>query len=116
MKELICIVCPKGCHLLVDEQNNYTVKGNSCKRGEEYGKNELINPTRTITSTVRILNSNNRMLPVKTDKPIAKNLIFDAVKLLNNVEVSSPIKSGDIILKNILNTNVNFIATKTILS
>ncbi len=42
MKELICIVCPKGCHLQVDEQNDYQVFGNSCPRGAEYGKNELL--------------------------------------------------------------------------
>ena len=54
MTELICIVCPKGCHLKVDEENGYRVTGNSCKRGEEYGKKELTNPTRVITSTVRV--------------------------------------------------------------
>ena len=38
MKELICITCPKGCHLKVDEEHGYTVTGNSCPRGEEYGR------------------------------------------------------------------------------
>ena len=52
MKELICIVCPKGCHLQVDEQNDYQVFGNSCPRGAEYGKNELLHPTRVLTSIV----------------------------------------------------------------
>ena len=32
MKELICIVCPRGCHLTVDEDHGYTVTGNSCPR------------------------------------------------------------------------------------
>ena len=53
MAELICIVCPKGCHLTVDESNGYAVSGHSCPRGEAYGKAELISPTRTVTSTVR---------------------------------------------------------------
>lgn len=48
MTELICIVCPKGCHLKVDEQNDYAVTGNGCKRGEAYGKKELTNPTRVV--------------------------------------------------------------------
>ena len=25
MKDLICIMCPKGCHLKVDEEHGYTV-------------------------------------------------------------------------------------------
>ena len=41
MKELICIKCPKGCHLHVDDENGYAVTGNSCERGAEYGKKEL---------------------------------------------------------------------------
>ena len=44
MKELICIVCPRGCHLKVDEANGCKVTGNSCPRGEQYGKAELLNP------------------------------------------------------------------------
>ena len=50
MKELICIVCPKGCHLRVDEDNGYAVTGNGCPRGAEYGKIELTHPTRVVTS------------------------------------------------------------------
>ena len=49
MKDLICIMCPKGCHLKVDEEHGYTVTGNRCPRGAEYGHNELKNPTRVIT-------------------------------------------------------------------
>ena len=52
MTELICIVCPKGCHLKVDEEKDFAVTGNGCPRGAEYGKKELTNPTRVITSTV----------------------------------------------------------------
>ena len=32
MKELICIKCPKGCHLHVDDENGYAVFQNFCKR------------------------------------------------------------------------------------
>ena len=52
MKEFICIVCPKGCRLTVDDNGN--VSGNTCIRGEKYGKQEAIDPKRTLTSTVKI--------------------------------------------------------------
>ena len=76
MKELICIVCPKGCHLKVDEENGYAVTGNSCPRGAEYGKKELVNPTRVITSTVRVEGGTLRRVSVKTSSDIPKKDIM----------------------------------------
>ena len=48
MKEMICIVCPRGCRMKVD--NNGNVEGNFCKRGEVYARQEAIRPLRMITS------------------------------------------------------------------
>jgi CxxC motif-containing protein len=112
MKQLICIVCPKGCHLNVDEQNAYAVTGNSCPRGAEYGKKELTHPTRVITSTVRIKGGNHSRCPVKTDRDIPKELILKAMELLNDVELLSPVQQGTVILSNILGTDASFIVTK----
>ena len=83
MKELICIVCPKGCHLKVDEEHGWAVSGNSCEKGAEYGKIELTNPTRVITSTVEVAGGAHPRCPVKTDRPIPKGLIFEAMKTLD---------------------------------
>lgn len=112
MTKLICIVCPKGCHLEIDESFNVT--GNFCKRGEVYAKNEITNPTRTVTSTVKLNSKILKMLPVRTDKPIAKSKMFDVMEELKKVEVNAPVNSGDIIISNILGTNINIIATRTI--
>ncbi len=112
MKELICIVCPKGCHLKVDDENGYTVTGNSCPRGAEYGKKELLNPTRVITSTVKIDGALYPRCPVKTDAPIPKRLIFDAMKLLNGVKLSAPVHTGDVVIENVLGTGVNFVVSR----
>ncbi len=114
MKELICIVCPKGCHLSVDENDNYKVTGNSCPRGEEYGAAELKNPVRVLTSTVVLTGSSHRRLPVKTDAPLPKPLMFQAVRLLNDVRVSAPVRVGDTVLQNILGTGISFVATRSI--
>ena len=73
MTELICITCPKGCHLRVDEEKGFAVTGNSCPRGAEYGRNELQHPVRTVTSTVRIQGADLPRLPVKTDRPLPEN-------------------------------------------
>lgn len=112
-RELICIVCPKGCHLKVDVDNK-NVTGNSCKRGFAYGLNEVISPTRVVTSTVRIEDITGCVLPVKTENAIPKEKIFDVMKEINKVEVKLPIKIGQVIIENILDTGVNIVATKSI--
>lgn len=112
MIEMICIGCPKGCHLKVDENNDYKVSGNNCSIGAEYGRNELLNPTRVLTSTVKIKNALHNQLPVKSDKPLPKHLLIEAVKQLKDVTVEAPIKVGQIIVENILDTGCNIIATR----
>lgn len=113
MTELICITCPKGCHLKVDEENGYAVTGNSCPRGAVYGKSELLHPVRTITSTVRIEGGSLPRLPVKTDKPLPKEKMMDCMKLLDGILVQAPVHVGDVLAGNILDTDVNIVATKT---
>ena len=113
MKELICIVCPRGCHLVVDE--NLNVSGNNCPRGAIYAKNELTHPTRTLTSTVRIISKEEVALPVKSDNPLPKEKIFDAMEIINKTCVKAPIKIGDVIIEKIFGLDVNIVATKDIL-
>ncbi len=112
MKELICTSCPNGCHLKVDDENGYTVTGNKCERGIEYGKAELLNPVRVVTSTVKIDGARYPRLPVKTNHPISKSLIFDVMRLLDDITVKSPVKIGDVIAENILGTDISVVACK----
>lgn len=114
MKNLICIVCPKGCHLSVDDENGYTVTGNSCPRGAEYGKTELIDPRRIITSTVRLTAETARRVPVKTLQSIPKGCIMDVMKALESVDVKAPVSSGDVVLKDAAGLGVDIVATKTV--
>lgn len=113
MTELICITCPKGCHLNVDEENGFAVTGNRCPRGAEYGKNKLQHPVRTVTSTVRIRGAYLPRLPVKTDRPLAKEKMFDCMALLNTITATAPVQIGDVLAADILGTDVNIVATKT---
>lgn len=112
MTKLICIVCPKGCHLQVDD--NLNVTGNSCKRGEEYGRNEVTNPTRTITSTVVLLNANETRLPVKTSIPVPKSKMFQVLREIDKIKVTAPVNCGDVLLKNVLGTGSDIVACKSI--
>ena len=113
MRSLICICCPKGCHLEVDEENK-TVKGNTCPRGKEYGLNEVINPVRVLTSTVKIKGASLNRLPVKTSKPIPKGMIMDVMHVIEGIEVESPVKLGDKLVENVLETGSDIIACRNL--
>lgn len=113
MKELTCIVCPRGCHLVIDD--NLNVSGNFCKRGENYAKNEITRPMRNISSTVIIKSNKINRLPVKTSANIPKDKIFEVMKEINKVIVSAPINVGDIVIKNVLDLGVDIVATRTVL-
>lgn len=110
MKELICITCPKGCHLKVDEET-FAVTGNSCPRGAVYGENELRNPLRVVTSTV-IVEGPARRLPVKTDRAIPKGKIFAVMDEIAKVRVKAPVRVGEVLIANVAGTDGNVVASK----
>ena len=113
---LICIGCPLGCPLTVEMEGNEvkSVAGNTCPRGDAYAKKELTNPTRIVTSTVRVAGGRLAMVSVKTENDIPKGKIFECVKALKDVEVTAPVKIGDVIVENVAGTGVNVIATKNV--
>jgi len=113
---LVCIGCPLGCPLTVEMEGNEvkSVSGNTCPRGDAYAKKELTNPTRIVTSTVRVAGGKLAMVSVKTESDIPKGKIFECVKALKDVEVIAPVKIGDVIVENVAGTGVNIIATKNV--
>ena len=115
MKELICIVCPNGCRLRVDEANGCRVTGNACPRGEEYGKNEVLHPVRVLTGTVRLHGAALLRCPVKTRGPIPKEKLPEAARALCRVDVEAPVRTGDVVLADLCGTGIDLVATRTIL-
>ena len=113
---LICIGCPLGCPLTVEMEGSEVkaVSGNTCPRGDAYARKEMTNPTRIVTSTVRVAGGRLAMVSVKTASDIPKGKIFDCVKALKDVEVKAPVKIGDVIVENVSGTGVNIIATKNV--
>ena len=112
MKELICILCPNGCHLTVDD--NLNVTGNTCPRGKQYAISELTNPVRTITSSVRVNNRDDLLVSVKTSGPIPKGKIFEVMDEINKLSVPAPTRIGDVVASNILGLGVDILITKNI--
>lgn len=115
-RELICIGCPLGCPLSVTLENGEvtSVVGNTCPRGDAYARKEVTNPTRIVTSTVRVEGGTYAMVSCKTASDIPKDKIFAVTNALKSVCAKAPVAIGDILVENVANTGVNIIATKDI--
>ena len=105
-RELTCIVCPVGCSLCAEIENGkvINVTGNTCPRGKTYAETECISPMRTITTTVRC--ADGSILPVKTQTPIPKEKIFDAMKIINKACPVLPISVGTVIIEDVFGSPV----------
>lgn len=114
IKELICIECPSGCVLFADIDNGkvISVTGNKCLTGEDYAKSEVENPVRILTSTVLAYSLPLKMIPVRTDRPIPKAVIFKAMEEIKKVKIIKPVCAGDVIVENFLDLKVNLVATR----
>ena len=115
---LTCIGCPLGCSLTAEMEDGKVIKvtGNNCGVGDKYAHKELTNPTRIVTSTVRVSGGDLPAVSVKTASDIPKGKIFDCVKALKTVEISAPVSIGQVVLEDICGTGVAVIATKNIRS
>lgn len=119
-KEVVCLQCPFACRIRVeiDEQGNIlSYSYNKCPRGKTFAEQEINNPLRMLTSAVKILSEDNEhpLLPVQTEKPIPKGLLKKAMKELSKITVKPPVKYGDVIIQNILDTEIDVIATFEVL-
>lgn len=116
-QNLTCIGCPLGCSISVSLSDNGEVSeitGNTCKNGEEYARKEVTNPSRVVTSIVKINNGDVNMVSVKTAEDIPKGKIFDCMEALKKVTVTAPVQIGEVIIKNVCGTGVDVIATKKV--
>ncbi|HOJ93936.1 MAG TPA: DUF1667 domain-containing protein [Fervidobacterium nodosum] len=115
-EEMVCVMCPLGCRLTVTIEDNgeIIVSGNKCPRGIEYGKQEVTEPLRILTSSVLVNNGELPLVSVKTNKPVPRRLIGEIMEILKRTVVEAPVKSGDIILENVLGTGADIVATRNV--
>ncbi len=115
--ETPCIVCPMSCRLTVEcdqDGNILQVSGNTCKRGETYARNELTNPVRVVTSTVKLSGGLDRRLPVITKGSVPKDKIFDIMDVIHTVTAAAPIKENDVLVANICGTGIDLVASRSV--
>lgn len=118
-KDLICIVCPNGCRMKVTLPDSgplspeiIHVEGNRCERGVDYARQEMTCPHRVLTTTVRLTGSRHTRLPVKTSRSIPKTSLLDVMRILDHAETAAPVRCGDVIVKNVLDSGADIVATR----
>lgn len=115
-RELTCIVCPMSCLLEVTLEDGkvLSVKGNSCPRGEAYGKNECTHPTRVLTTTMAVTGGKKPVVSVKTAGAIPKELLFEAMTKVNGMSIPSPVQMGQVLIPDLCGTGIDLVATGTV--
>ena len=115
-KNIICTVCPRGCHVKVTLNGTEVteISDYGCKRGKEYAAAEATHPVRILTTTVKIAGSANELLPVRSAKPVPKEKLFDCMEVIRSTQVELPVASYDVIISDICGTGVDIVATKTV--
>jgi len=111
-----CIVCPLGCYVEAElEGDTINIRGCKCPRGEEWVKEEILDPKRVVMSVIKVKNGEYPVVSVKTDAPVPKEKIPDIMRYISRLEVSAPVKRGDIIVRNILGLQANLVATRDVM-
>lgn len=113
-RELTCIVCPKGCQLTVELEDKkiLSVEGYTCKRGLAYAEAECTAPMRTLTTTAAVVGGG--VVPVKTDRTIPKEMLFECMKAINEIRVPADARLGDVVIENVLGTGANVVTTRNV--
>lgn len=117
-----CTTCPSECLLTVEVERDandalvevHSVTGNSCPRGEKFAHQELTCPMRVLTTTVAVSGDDETLLPVRTAKAIPLELHAQAMNLIRGLVVNAPIRMGDVVLKDLLGTNIDLVASMNI--
>ena len=113
-----CIICPEGCMIKVAYDRSSTaiksMEGHQCKRGIKFAEEEIMNPTRILTTTIAIKSSIKNRLPVRSSAPAPKNMIREMVLAAKKVKVQPPVKMGDVLAEDFLDTGIDLVASETV--
>jgi CxxC motif-containing protein len=109
------VVGPIGCEIDVIHDGNkiISMEGNKCEKSEEFVTQELIEPMRILTTTVRVEGARRPVMPVRTDKAVPKRLFPRIMKRLIRVKLQAPVSMLDVVVRDVLHTGANVIATRT---
>ena len=115
-REFVCIICPNGCRIKVEYEgiNIKNIKGDECPKGKDYVKNEITNPLRVFTGSVLVENGDFSLVSVKTLSPVSKKYLTKVGEITRRIKVEAPVEIGQAVASNLLDNNIDLIATRKI--
>ena len=115
-RHFVCVVCPVGCEVDVvhDGSKIISMEGNKCEKSGEFISQELIEPMRILTTTVRIEGARLPVMPVRTDKSVPKRLFPRIMRQLGRIKLQAPVNMLSVVVEDILRTGANIVATRTV--
>ena len=120
-REFTCIVCPNGCLITADYEKKEdgsllvkSIEGQTCRRGEEYVRQELTDPRRTIATSVAVRGGEMPLASVRLTAPKTKKEIFRVMEAVRGITLEAPVKEGTVILSSVLGCDADLIVTRTV--
>ena len=111
-----CILCPNGCEITVTHENGVisACEGNQCKNGRKYVEQELLDPRRTIASSVLVTGGDRPLASVRLPAPIPRDLIFKAMDEIKKNALAAPVEPGQVLMENLFGTGSDLITTSRV--
>lgn len=116
-KEMICIACPLGCRLAAEWDDSYTqvvITGNQCARGEEYGREEILSPSRIVTATVAVSDSLEHRVSVKSTAPVPRDMIDELLDTLYAIRLIPPVTVGQAVVNDYSSSGIDIVTTRSV--
>jgi len=115
-KKFLCVSCPVGCALTVAVRGTEVlqVEGNICPRGMTYARDEVANPLRTFTSTVRVKGGVLPVCPVRSRTPLPLAKVFNVTREVAKAVAEAPVTVGQVLIANVCDTGTDIIASRSL--
>ena len=111
-----CILCPNGCAITVEHEGGAisACTGNQCDNGRRYVEQELLDPRRTIASSVLVTGGDRPLVSVRLTQPIPRDLIFPVMEQIKKLCLQAPVEPGLVLLENVFGTGSDLITTSRV--
>ena len=116
-----CTTCPSECALTIDtsiDENGVehvlSVQGNRCARRRKFAEQEIIRPMRILATTIVVREGDEKLLPVRTARPIPRDLHLRAMRDIRHASITAPVRMGDVVMSDLLGTGVDLVASMNV--
>jgi len=121
-EEFVCVVCPNGCFIEATYKKGesgapselFEAKGYTCPRGEEWIRQEIENPVRTIAGSVTVRGGDFQCASVRTKSPIPLAKVRDVMNEIRKLRPEAPLAIGDVLLVNPAGAETEIVVTRAV--